>query len=128
MLCYSNLPKKLIERNGAYNMKDLTILISKYKGYIRDPDGSAPEIMDMFFVRDNMETILENHDSVKMISPELHRQIIELDDELWHKIDLFLEIIGSQALQNARTKLNIPRKRWWWFIDELASKKIAVGW
>lgn len=109
-------------------MKDLTILISKYKGYIRDPDSSAPEIMDMFFVRDNMENVLENHDSVQTISPELHRQIIELDDELWHKIDQFLEIIESQALQNARTKLNIPRKRWWWFIDELAAKKIAVGW
>lgn len=109
-------------------MKDLAILINKYKGYIRDPEGNAPEIMDMFFVRDNMEHILENHDSVKNMSPELHRQIMELDDEFWHNIDLFLEIIGSHALQNARLKLNVPRKRWWWFIDELASKKAAVGW
>lgn len=109
-------------------MKDLTQLISKYRGFIRDPEGSAPEIMDMFFVRDNIEQILENHDSAKSMSPEPHRQIIELDDELWHKIDLFLEIIGSQALQNARSKLDVPRKRWWWFIDELVSKKAAVGW
>lgn len=87
-------------------MNDLTQLISKYMGFIRDPEGSAPEIMDMFFVRDNLEQILENHDSVKNMSPEPHRQIIELDDELWHKIDIFLEIIGSHALQNARTKLN----------------------
>jgi hypothetical protein len=109
-------------------MKDLTQLISKYRGFIRDPEGSASEIMDMFFVRDNIEQILENHDSAKSMSPEPHRQIIELDDELWHKIDIFLEIIGSHALQNARKKLNVPRKRWWWFIDELTSKKAAVGW
>lgn len=108
-------------------MKDLTQLISKYRGFIRDPEGSAPEIMDLFFVRDEMEHILENHDSVKTMSPELHRQIIELDDEFWHNIDQFLEIIGSHALQNARTKLNVSRKQWWWFIDELATKKVAVG-
>ncbi len=36
-------------------MKDLTQLISKYRGFIRDPEGSAPEIMDLFFVRDEME-------------------------------------------------------------------------
>ena len=109
-------------------MKDLTQLISKYRGYIRDPEGSAPEIMDMFFVRDNMENILEKHDSVKNMSPELHRQIIELDDEFWHNIDLFLEVIGSHALQTARSKFKVPRKRWWWFIDELTPKKTAVGW
>gem|GEM_PF-3597438 len=119
---------RLIEKNGVFSMKDLTQLISKYRGFIRDPEGSAPEIMEMFFVRDKMERILENHDSVKNMSPELHRQIIELDDEFWHKIDIFLEIIGAHALQNARTKLNVPRKRWWWFIDELVSKKVAVGW
>ena len=123
------MPKRIsIEKNWVHNMGDLTQLISKYRGFIRDPEGSAPEIMDMFLVRDNIEQILENHDSVQNMSPELHRQIIELDDELWHKIDIFLEIIGSHALQNARIKLNVPRKRWWWFLDELTSKKVAVGW
>jgi hypothetical protein len=110
------------------SMEFLTQLISKYREYIRDPEGSAPEIMDMFFVRDNIEQILENHDSAKNMSPEPHQQIIELDDELWYKINVFLEIIGSHVLQNARTKLNVPRKRWWWFIDELTSKKVASNW
>jgi len=75
-----------------------------------------------------MEKILESHDSVNNMSPETHRQIIELDDELWHNIDLFLEIIGHQALHNARKQLNIPRKHWWWFIDELTQNKVTVGW
>ena len=109
-------------------MNDLIQLINKYEGYIHDPEGNAPEIMDLFFVRDKMEKILESHDSVNNMSPEIHRQIIELDDELWHNIDLFLEIIGSKALHHARKQLNIPQKRWWWFIDELAQKKVAVGW
>lgn len=109
-------------------MNDLIQLINKYRGYIRDPEGSAPEIMDMFFVRDKMEQILESHDSTKNMSPEIHRQIMELDDELWHNIHLFIEVIGSPALNHARMQLNIPRKRWWWFIDELAPKKVAIGW
>jgi hypothetical protein len=109
-------------------MNDLIQLINKYRGYLRDPEGSAPEIMDMFFVRDQIEQILEGHDSAKNLSPDIHRQIMELDDEFWHNIHLFIEVIGSQALSHARLQLNIPRKRWWWFIDELSPKRAAIGW
>ena len=35
-------------------MNDLIQLINKYEGYIHDPEGNAPEIMDLFFVRDKM--------------------------------------------------------------------------
>lgn len=66
-------------------------LIEKYKGYILDPEGNAVEIMEMLFVREKIQDFLESPDQITIIPPELHRTVMELDDQLWHNIDTFLK-------------------------------------
>jgi hypothetical protein len=98
---------------------ELPKLISQYRGYIQDPEGNAIELLEMFFVRDAIQVLLGKNSNTKLISPELHREIKELDDTLWHQRPLFLEVITPMLLQNARQKRKIPRDAWWWYLDEL---------
>jgi hypothetical protein len=59
---------------------ELPKLISQYRGYIQDPEGNAIELLEMFFVRDAIQALLGKANNTKLISPELHREIKELDD------------------------------------------------
>jgi hypothetical protein len=107
---------------------ELPKLISQYRGYIQDPEGNAIELLEMFFVRDAIQALLGKTNNTKLISPELHREIKELDDTLWHQRPLFLEVITPMLLQNARRKRRFPRDAWWWYLDELvADKAIRSG-
>jgi len=112
-------------------MKNSTIdelpkLISQYRGYIQDPEGNAVELLEMFFVRDAIQVLLGEKSNTKLISSDLHREIKELDDILWHQRPFFLEVITPMLLQNARRKRKLPREAWWWYLDELIEPKTAT--
>jgi hypothetical protein len=99
---------------NAFNVSidELPKLISQYRGYIQDPEGNAIELLEMFFVRDAIHTLLAKTSKSKFISPELHREIKELDDTLWHQRPIFVEVITPMLLQNARRKRKFPRDAW----------------
>ena len=110
-------------------MKNSTIvelpkLISQYRGYIQDPEGNAVELLEMFFVRDAIQALLGKKSNTELIAADLHREIRELDDTLWHQRPLFLEAITPMLLQNARRKRKFPREAWWWYLDELAEPRV----
>jgi hypothetical protein len=113
-------------RNNV-SIHDLPRLTSKYRGYIQDPEGNAIELLEMFFVRDAIQVLLGKTSNTKLIPPELHREIKELDDTLWHQRQDFVEIITPMLLQNARRKRKFPREAWWWYLDELAEPKAATS-
>lgn len=63
-------------------MEKMKKLIEKYRGYILDPEGNAVEIMEMLFVRENIQDFLESPDKITIMPPELHRMVMELE---WFK-------------------------------------------
>lgn len=110
-------------------MERIEKLVEKYRGYILDPEGNAVEIMEMLFIREKIQDFLENPNKIAGVSPKLHRIVMELDDQLWHNIDNYLEIIGEFELKTARSKLGTPpRFHWWWYLDDLVPRKaISAG-
>jgi hypothetical protein len=107
------------------SIEELPKLVAKYRGYIEDPEGNAVELLHMFLIRDAIEALLTDARQSKSISSELHREIKELDDTLWHQRPLFLEVITPMLLQNARRKRRFPRDAWWWYLDELVADKAS---
>ena len=104
--------------------EELPKLVAKYRGYIEDPEGNAVELLHMFLIRDAIEALLKDGRQSELISADLHREIKELDDTLWHQRPLFLEVITPMLLQNARRKRKFPREAWWWYLDELVEPKV----
>jgi len=102
---------------------ELSKFISQYRGYIQDPEGNAIELLEMFFVRDAIQILMGKKSNTRWISADLHREIKELDDTLWHQRPLFLEVVTPMLLQNARRKRKLPREAWWWYLDELAEPR-----
>ncbi len=108
------------------SIEELPKLVAKYRGYIEDPEGNAVELLHMFLIRDAIEALLTDARQPKSISSELHREIKELDDTLWHQRQLFLEVITPMLLQNARRKRRFSRDAWWWYLDELVEPKAEL--
>lgn len=101
------------------NVQELERLIRKYYGYLADMEGSGVEILDMLFVRDKIQRILDQSLPQDKIPTPLYERLHELDRFLWEERGTFLVVIGQQELTYARQQQNSPRSHWWWYLDEL---------
>ena len=101
------------------SIEKLERLVRKYYGYVIDFEGSGVEILDMLFVRDRIEQILDQTLPENEIPASHYDRIFELDRLLWEEIDSFLRVIGRQELKHAREQRKSPRSHWWWYLDEL---------
>lgn len=101
------------------SVQELGRLIRKYYGYVADPEGSGVETFDLFFVRDKIQSILEESTPEKQIPGSRYERIHELDRLLWAERESFLMVVGEEELQHARGQQRCPRSHWWWYLDEL---------
>jgi len=98
---------------------ELKKLTRKYYGYIADLEGSAVEVLDLLFVRDRIQSILDKIKPNDTIPQPLYEWIYTLDSLLWQEKRSFLTVVGEKELEYAREQHKIPRSHWWWYIDEL---------
>jgi hypothetical protein len=101
------------------NAQELERLVRKYYGYVADMEGSGVEILDMLFVRDKIQRILDQSLPEDEIPTPLYERVYELDRLLWEERETFLTVIGEQELEHARQQQRSPRSHWWWYLDEL---------
>ena len=101
------------------NAMDLERLVRKYYGYVADLEGSKVEILDLLFVRDKIQSVLDQLTPDEALSSSLYERIFELDALLWEKRQTFLMVIGEEELRHARKGQESPRSHWWWYLDEL---------
>lgn len=101
------------------SVQELERLVRKYYGYVADLEGSGVETLDLLFVRDRIQRLLEKSPSEKEISNSLFERIHELDYLLWVERDTFLMVIGEKELQHARQLQHSPYSHWWWYLDKL---------
>ena len=101
------------------SVQELDRLVRKYYGYVADLEGSGVEVLDLLFVRDKIQDILEASTPDKQISGLLYERIYELDHMLWRERESFLMVVGEPELQHARKQERRPRSHWWWYLDEL---------
>lgn len=101
------------------NVQELERLVRKYYGYIADMEGSGVEILDMLFVRDRIQRILDQSLPEDEIPASLYERLHELDRLLWEERETFLMVIGERELKHARQQQHSPRSHWWWYLDEL---------
>lgn len=94
-------------------------LVRKYYGYVADLEGSEVELLDLLFVRDKIQAILDRLTPDEMVPASLYERIYDLDAWLWQERASFLMVVGEQALQHARRGERSPRSHWWWYLDEL---------
>jgi hypothetical protein len=99
--------------------QNLSRLVRKYYGYVADLEGSGVETLDLLFVRDGIQEILERSTSEQEIPSSLYGQIHELDNMFWAQRETFLMVIGERELRNARQRQHSSRSHWWWYLDEL---------
>ncbi|MBI2877069.1 MAG: hypothetical protein HYY20_09330 [Candidatus Tectomicrobia bacterium] len=108
------------------NTTDLERLVRKYYGYVADLEGSGVEVLDLLFVRDKIQSILDQLTPNEALSSSLYERIYELDSLLWEERSTFLLVVGEEELRHARRGQGSPRSHWWWYLDELkASPKPA---
>lgn len=100
------------------NVQELERLVRKYYGYVADMEGSGVEILDMLFVRDKIQTILDQSLPEDEIPTPLYERLHELDQLLWEERGTFLLVIGERELEYARQQQRSPRSHWWWYVDE----------
>ena len=101
------------------SLTDLERLVRKYYGYVADLEGSGVEVMDLLFVRDKIQSILERLTPDEALPPSLYERIYELDALLWEERNTFLMVLGKEELRHARRGQESPRSHWWWYLDEL---------
>lgn len=94
-------------------------LVRKYYGYVADLEGSGVETLDMLFVRDHIQAILNQSTPNQPIGGTLYEQIYQLDWLLWQEKATFLTVIGLTELHHARQQQQSPRSHWWWYLDDL---------
>ena len=99
--------------------QELKRLTRKYYGYIFDMESSGVEILDMLFVRDKIQRILDQSLPEDKIPTSLYERLHELDRVLWEERETFLTVIGEQEIKYARQQHRSPRSHWWWYLDEL---------
>jgi hypothetical protein len=101
------------------NVAELDRLVRKYYGYVADPEGSGVEILDLLFVRDKIQSILDQLTPDEELPSSLYEHIYELDALLWTERGTFLLVLGEEELRHARREQGSPRSHWWWYVDEL---------
>ena len=101
------------------NEQELERLVRKYYGYVADFEGSGVETLDVLFVRDKIQHILDASGPEDQIPVPLFEQIHDLDQTLWAEGATFRMVVGDRELQNARRQQRSPRSHWWWYLDEL---------
>lgn len=100
-------------------IQELERLVRKYYGIIADLEGSGVEVFDLLFVRDKIQSILDETTPENELSTALYERIHDLDVLLWQERDTFLMVVGAKELQHARQQQRSPRSHWWWYLDEL---------
>jgi hypothetical protein len=100
------------------NVQELERLVRKYYGYVIDMEGSGVEILDLLFVRDKIQGILERSQLEDEIPASLYERLHELDQLLWKERETFLIVLGEGELRHARQRQRSPRSHWWWYLDE----------
>lgn len=98
---------------------DLEKLVRKYYGYVADLEGSTIEMLDLLFVRDRIQDILEKIKPDRSMPQPLYELVYKLDHFLWQERRSFLMVAGEKELKYAREQQNSPRSHWWWYLDEL---------
>ncbi len=101
------------------NWQELERLVRKYYGYVADLEGSGVEALDLLFVRDKIQHILDASGPEEQIPIAAFEQIHELDRALWAESETLRMVIGERELQHARRQQSSPRSHWWWYLDEL---------
>ncbi|MDP2655719.1 MAG: hypothetical protein Q8P17_04335 [bacterium] len=101
------------------SIQELERLVRKYYGCVADLEGSGVEVFDLLFVRDKIQSILEESTPEKEIPGSLFERIHELDGMLWAERETFLIVVGEKELRHARQQQRSPRAHWWWYLDEL---------
>jgi len=94
-------------------------LMRKYYGYVTDLEGAGVEILEMLFVRDHIQEILEQSSPETTFPQRLYNQVYQLDDMLWQQKSILLQVVGERELRHARLKRQSPRSHWWWYLDQL---------
>lgn len=101
------------------NGQEMERLVRKYYGYVADLEGSGVEALDLLFVRDKIQQLLDASGPEEQISIPLFEQIHDLDQALWAESETFRMVVGDRELQHARRQQRSPRSHWWWYLDEL---------
>ncbi len=94
-------------------------LLRKYYGYVADLEGSGVEILDLLFVRDDIQSILDQSRPATEIPSALYSQVYQLDALLWQQKKLFLQVMGEDELRHARRQQQSLRSHWWWYLDQI---------
>ncbi len=100
-------------------VQDMERLVRKYYGYVADLEGSGVEAFDLLFVRDKIQSMLDEATAENEFPTSLFERIYDLDGLLWQERDVFLRVLGEKELQYARRRQRSPRSHWWWYLDEL---------
>ena len=101
------------------NGQEMERLVRKYYGYVADLEGSGIEALDLLFVRDKIQQLLDASGPEEQIPIPLFEQIHDLDQALWAESETFRMVVGDRELQHARRQQHSPRSHWWWYLDEL---------
>lgn len=108
------------------NVTELDRLVRKYYGYVADLEGSGVEVLDLLFVRDNIQKFLDHLCPEEDLPSRLYKHIYELDALLWAERSLLLLVLGEKELRHARQNHGSPRSHWWWYVDELKAPPESV--
>ena len=95
------------------NAPELERLVRKYYGYVADLEGSGVEVLDLLFVRDEIQRILDKSGPEELMPLSVLEQIYELDLALWAEGEVFRMVVGEKELQHARQQQRSPRSHWW---------------
>ena len=101
------------------NGQEMERLVHKCYGYVADLEGSGVEALDLLFVRDKIQQLLDASGPEEQIPLPLFEQIHDLDRALWAESETFRMVVGDRELQHARRQQRSPRSHWWWYLDEL---------
>lgn len=108
------------------NVQELEHLVRKYYGYAADLKGSGVEAVDLLFVRDNIQDILDESTPEEEIPGSIFEHIHELDSLLWAERETFQMVVGQRELEHARRRQRSPRSHWWWYMDELKALPLSI--
>ena len=90
-------------------VQDMERLVRKYYGYVADLEGSGVEAFDLLFVRDKIQSMLDEATAENEFPTSLFERIYDLDGLLWQERDVFLRVLGEKDLQYARKRQRSPR-------------------
>ena len=97
-----------------------------YYGYVADLEGSGVEVLDLLFVRDKIQAILNRLTPDEAMPTSLYERIDDLDALLREERNTFLMVVGKEELRHARRGQGSPRAHWWWYLDELPAPLAPV--